>query len=143
MSLQFLSPKKRKGETMADLRERQKWKNDNYICAGHILNGLCGALFDFYQDSISAKDLWEKLEARYMKEYATTLLEKFIFKRKFWWISNKFRMYFRWKIFRLKKPCSKLKFHPKLFQIEISTNFKLSYQNIKVPLVRNLFKVSL
>jgi len=61
-------PQERENETIADIRERQKWENDDFICTGHILNGLCDGLFDVYQDSMSAKDLWDKLETRYMQE---------------------------------------------------------------------------
>lgn len=38
---------------------------------GHILNGMSNSLFDIYQSSQSAKDLWDKLESRYMQEDAT------------------------------------------------------------------------
>jgi hypothetical protein len=66
-------PQETEEETVVDLRQRQKWENDDYICTGHILKGLSDALFDVYQDSTSAKELWEKLEARYMQEDATTM----------------------------------------------------------------------
>ena len=72
-------PEEVEGETMEQIRQRQKWENDDYICTGHILNGLCDALFDVYQDSTSAKDLWDKLEARYMQEDATS--KKFLVSR--------------------------------------------------------------
>ncbi|XP_073219592.1 uncharacterized protein [Cicer arietinum] len=39
---------------------------------GHILNGMSDSLFDIYQSSIFAKELYEKLESRYMQEYATS-----------------------------------------------------------------------
>jgi len=39
---------------------------------GHILNGMSDPLFDIYQSSISARELWEKLESRYMQEDATS-----------------------------------------------------------------------
>ncbi|KAD2393511.1 hypothetical protein E3N88_40488 [Mikania micrantha] len=44
------------------------WENDNYICLGHILNGMCDALFDIYQNVETAKVLWDNLEAKYMAE---------------------------------------------------------------------------
>ena len=61
----------KKDEIDADVRARQKWKNDDYICRGHILNGMSHSLFDVYQKELIAKELWEKLEAHYMKENAT------------------------------------------------------------------------
>ncbi|XP_012575611.2 uncharacterized protein [Cicer arietinum] len=74
-------PLEKEVETLADTRERQKWDNDDYICMGHILNGMSDSLFDIYQSSISAKELWEKLESRYMQEDATSkkfLVSQFI-----------------------------------------------------------------
>ncbi|XP_073225656.1 uncharacterized protein [Cicer arietinum] len=65
-------PLEKEVETLAETRERQKWDNDDYICMGHILNGMSDSLFDIYQSSISAKELWEKLESRYMQEDATS-----------------------------------------------------------------------
>jgi hypothetical protein len=50
-------PPERENERIAETRERQKWDNDDYICMGHILNGLSDSLFDIYQISGSAKEL--------------------------------------------------------------------------------------
>ncbi|XP_028806167.1 uncharacterized protein LOC114761025 [Neltuma alba] len=72
-------PQEKEDETIAEIRERQKWENDDYICIGHILNSLCDALFDVYQDTTSTKDLWDKLEARYMQEDDTS--KKFLVTR--------------------------------------------------------------
>ncbi|KAL3533704.1 hypothetical protein ACH5RR_007225 [Cinchona calisaya] len=52
-------------ETLEQTCVRQKWDNDNFICMGHILNGMSDGLFDTYQDTISAKDLWERLKASF------------------------------------------------------------------------------
>ena len=38
-------------------RKRSKWENDDYICRGHILNGMSDSLFDVYQNYESAKEL--------------------------------------------------------------------------------------
>ena len=40
--------------------------NDDYICRGHILNGMSDSLFDVYQNVESAKELWDSLESKYM-----------------------------------------------------------------------------
>ncbi|GJU21255.1 zinc finger, CCHC-type containing protein [Tanacetum coccineum] len=48
-----------------------KWENDDYICRGHILNGMSDSLFDIYQNAESAKTLWESLESKYMAEDAS------------------------------------------------------------------------
>ncbi|GKB52029.1 zinc finger, CCHC-type containing protein [Tanacetum coccineum] len=55
-------------ETLEQTRKRCKWDNDDYICRGHILNGMSDALFDVYQNVESAKELWDQLEAKYMAE---------------------------------------------------------------------------
>ncbi|KAL3498510.1 hypothetical protein ACH5RR_041242 [Cinchona calisaya] len=65
-------PNDTEGETLEQIRSRQKWDNDDFSCMGHILNGMSDGLFDTYQDAISAKDLWERLEPRYMREDATS-----------------------------------------------------------------------
>ncbi|GKA08482.1 zinc finger, CCHC-type containing protein [Tanacetum coccineum] len=56
------------GETLEQTRKRCKWDNDDYICRGHILNGMSDALFDVYQNVELAKELWDQLEAKYMAE---------------------------------------------------------------------------
>ncbi|GJY49112.1 hypothetical protein Tco_0439068 [Tanacetum coccineum] len=58
-------------ETLEQTRKRCKWENDNYICRGHILNGMSDALFDVYQNVSSAKELWDQLESKYMVEDAS------------------------------------------------------------------------
>ncbi|XP_073062026.1 uncharacterized protein [Primulina eburnea] len=56
------------GETIEEIRNRQKWENDDEICRGHILNAMCDSLFDVYHLISTAKELWDKVEARYMQE---------------------------------------------------------------------------
>ncbi|KAL1299925.1 hypothetical protein AAHE18_18G143200 [Arachis hypogaea] len=72
-------PPEVEGEAIAETRARQKWDNDDYICTGHILNGMDDALFDVYQNVASAKELWDKLEEKYMAEDATS--KKFLVTR--------------------------------------------------------------
>nr|GEX25707.1 zinc finger, CCHC-type [Tanacetum cinerariifolium] len=50
------------------IRIRAKWENDDYICRGHILNGMSNSLFDVYTNVKSAKELWDSLESKYMAE---------------------------------------------------------------------------
>ncbi|GAA0148989.1 hypothetical protein LIER_08278 [Lithospermum erythrorhizon] len=61
-------PQEQENETLVQTRARAKWKNDEYVCRAHILNGS-DALFDNVESAIL---LWNKLEARYMHEDATT-----------------------------------------------------------------------
>ncbi|KHN05391.1 hypothetical protein glysoja_044806, partial [Glycine soja] len=49
-------------ETLDQTRKRSKWENDDYICRGHILNGMSDSLFDIYQNVESAKELWDSPE---------------------------------------------------------------------------------
>ncbi|KAJ0805403.1 putative RNA-directed DNA polymerase [Helianthus annuus] len=61
---------------LEQIRKRSKWENDNYICLGHILNGMSDPLFDVYQNVETAKLLWDTLEAKYMAEDSSS--KKFI-----------------------------------------------------------------
>lgn len=59
-------------DTVEAIRRRSKWENDDYICRGHILNGMSDPLFDVYQNVESAKELWDSLESKYMAEDASS-----------------------------------------------------------------------
>ena len=65
-------PKESKNETLEQARKRTKWDNDDFICRGHILNGMNDSLFDVYQYHDSSKLLWEALEEKYMAEDASS-----------------------------------------------------------------------
>lgn len=65
-------PMEEDNEPLENTRRRSKWDNDDYICRGHILNGMTDALFDIYQLYDSAKDLWDDLESKYMQEDVTS-----------------------------------------------------------------------
>ncbi|GJX82128.1 zinc finger, CCHC-type containing protein [Tanacetum coccineum] len=67
------------------IRRRAKWENDDYICRGHILNGMFDSLFDIYHNVESAKELWDSLESKYMAEDASS--KKFLVSN-----FNKYRM---------------------------------------------------
>nr|GEZ00408.1 zinc finger, CCHC-type [Tanacetum cinerariifolium] len=68
-------PKLMEDGTVKAIR-KGKWKNDDYICRGHILNGMSDSLFNIYQDVESAKELWDSLESKYMAEDASS--QKFL-----------------------------------------------------------------
>ncbi|GKC44084.1 hypothetical protein Tco_1061806 [Tanacetum coccineum] len=59
-------------DTMEAIRRRSKWENDDYICRGHILNGMSDSLFDIYQNVESAKELWDSLKSKYMADDASS-----------------------------------------------------------------------
>ncbi|GJY72972.1 zinc finger, CCHC-type containing protein [Tanacetum coccineum] len=61
-------PKLLEDATVEAIRIRAKWENDDYICRGHILNGMSDSLFDVYTNVESAKELWDSLESKYMAE---------------------------------------------------------------------------
>ncbi|XP_074297772.1 uncharacterized protein LOC141628544 [Silene latifolia] len=65
-------PEVDENSTVEDLRKRSKWDNDDYICRGHILNGISDSLFDIYQNLESAKELWDQLESKYIDEDASS-----------------------------------------------------------------------
>ncbi|GJV79183.1 zinc finger, CCHC-type containing protein [Tanacetum coccineum] len=52
--------------------KRCKWENDDYICHGHILNGMSDALFDVHQNVGLTKELWDQLESKYMAKDASS-----------------------------------------------------------------------
>nr|GEU86754.1 zinc finger, CCHC-type [Tanacetum cinerariifolium] len=54
--------------TVEAIRISAKWENEDYICRGHILNGMSNSLFDVYKNFESAKELWDSLESKYMAE---------------------------------------------------------------------------
>ena len=64
--------KESKNETLEQERKRSKWDNDNFICRGHILNGMNDSLFDVNQYHELARFLWEALEEKYMAEDASS-----------------------------------------------------------------------
>ncbi|GKA70895.1 zinc finger, CCHC-type containing protein [Tanacetum coccineum] len=61
-------PELMEDSTVEAIRIRAKWENDDYICRGHILNGMSDSLFDVYTNVESAKELWDSLESKYMAE---------------------------------------------------------------------------
>nr|KAJ0225330.1 hypothetical protein LSAT_V11C100025160 [Lactuca sativa] len=65
-------PESVEDEPLEATRRRSKWENDDYICHGHILNGMSDSLFDIYQNFESAKELWDSLESKYMAEDASS-----------------------------------------------------------------------
>ncbi|GJV05161.1 hypothetical protein Tco_1142132 [Tanacetum coccineum] len=65
-------PEDRDNATMEQIRKRNKWDNDDYVCIGLILNGMSDPLSDSYQNVESSKELWDSLEAKYMVEDASS-----------------------------------------------------------------------
>nr|GEV36966.1 zinc finger, CCHC-type [Tanacetum cinerariifolium] len=63
-------------ENLVESRECLKFRNDDFIQRGHILNVIPDPLFDVYQYNPSAKELWKALEERFFTEDATS--KKFI-----------------------------------------------------------------
>ncbi|GKC67928.1 zinc finger, CCHC-type containing protein [Tanacetum coccineum] len=72
--------------TVEAIRIRAKWKNDDYICRGHILNGMSDTLFYVYTNVEPAKELWDSLESKYMVEDASS--KKFLVDAVAWWIDS-------------------------------------------------------
>ncbi|GKA95330.1 zinc finger, CCHC-type containing protein [Tanacetum coccineum] len=65
-------PELMEDDTVEAIRPMEKWENDDYICKGHILNGMSDSLFDVYQNVESAKEFWHSLESKYMAEDASS-----------------------------------------------------------------------
>ncbi|GKB70797.1 zinc finger, CCHC-type containing protein, partial [Tanacetum coccineum] len=66
--LTTLMPELVEDATVEAIRIRAKWENDDYICKGHISNGMSDSLFDVYTNVELAKELWDSLESKYMAE---------------------------------------------------------------------------
>ncbi|GKE05248.1 hypothetical protein Tco_1397266 [Tanacetum coccineum] len=62
-------PELMEDSTVEAIRIREKWENDDYICRGHILNGMSDSLFDVYTNVESAKELWDSLESKILGQY--------------------------------------------------------------------------
>nr|GEV63004.1 uncharacterized protein [Tanacetum cinerariifolium] len=69
-------PEESKNENLDESRERLKFRNEDFIYRGHILNAMSGLLFDVYQDYPTAKKLWKPLKEPYFMEDTTS--KKFI-----------------------------------------------------------------
>ncbi|GKA53024.1 hypothetical protein Tco_0746339 [Tanacetum coccineum] len=65
-------PEDGENATMEQIRKRNKWDNDDYVCRGLILNGMSDHLFDIYQNVESSKELWDSLKSKYMAEDASS-----------------------------------------------------------------------
>ena len=63
-------PKENDNETMENQRKHFKREHDDFICRNLILYGMVNALFDVYLFVETAKDLWDKLEAKLMAQDA-------------------------------------------------------------------------
>ncbi|GJX80743.1 hypothetical protein Tco_0328892 [Tanacetum coccineum] len=72
--------------TVEAIRIRAKWENNDYICKGHILNGMSDSLFDVYTNVESAKELWNSLESKYISEDSSS--KKFSVDANAWWIDS-------------------------------------------------------
>lgn len=65
-------PEDKEDETLEKTRRRNKWENNDFICQGHILNGMKNSLFDVDQVHEYAKLLWDSLEGKYMAKDASS-----------------------------------------------------------------------
>ncbi|GKC38709.1 hypothetical protein Tco_1051093 [Tanacetum coccineum] len=54
------------------MRRRNKWENDDYVCCGIILSGMSDSLFDIYQNVKSGKEISDSLKAKYMAKDASS-----------------------------------------------------------------------
>lgn len=50
-------PEVDENETLEKTRKRNKWDKDDYICRGHILNGMFYSLYETHSDAKSVKEL--------------------------------------------------------------------------------------
>nr|GEV47914.1 zinc finger, CCHC-type [Tanacetum cinerariifolium] len=69
-------PKSLEDAKVEAIRIKAKWENDEYICRGHILDGMSDSLYVVYTNVESAKELWDLLESKYMAD--DSLSKKFL-----------------------------------------------------------------
>ena len=50
-------PQECEDETLAEIRVRQKWEKDDYVCKGHICNAMSITLFDQYHNKPITKEI--------------------------------------------------------------------------------------
>nr|GEV19870.1 zinc finger, CCHC-type [Tanacetum cinerariifolium] len=79
-------PELLKDATVEAIRIRVKWENDDYICRGHISNGMSDSLFDVYTNDESTKELWDSLKSTYIAEDSSS--KKFLDDAIAWWIDS-------------------------------------------------------
>lgn len=48
-------------EYLDETRRQLKWENNDYVCRGHIPNGISDPLVDVYHNVKYAKELWDAL----------------------------------------------------------------------------------
>ncbi|GAV58751.1 UBN2_2 domain-containing protein, partial [Cephalotus follicularis] len=64
-------PTEKENETVTEIRTRNKWNEDDFMCNCHILNALSNSLYDVYETKFAektTKELWEDLESKYKTE---------------------------------------------------------------------------
>ncbi|XP_043698777.1 uncharacterized protein LOC122649615 [Telopea speciosissima] len=60
-------------ETLVQIKQRQKWEQDDFMCKGYILNELSNSQYDVYKPKFAdsaSKELWEDLDKKYKIEDA-------------------------------------------------------------------------
>lgn len=62
-------------------KERKKWKEDELLCRGYILNTLFDRLYDLYTNTSSAMEVWKTLEFKFKAEEEVT--KKFLISKYF------------------------------------------------------------
>ncbi|GJS67512.1 retrotransposon protein, putative, ty1-copia subclass [Tanacetum coccineum] len=59
-------------DTLEAVRYTSVWENNDYICIGHILNGMSNSMFDIYHMVDSTNELSNSIESRYMADDASS-----------------------------------------------------------------------
>ncbi|GJS48577.1 zinc finger, CCHC-type containing protein [Tanacetum coccineum] len=65
-------PEYSENATVHQIKRRNKWDSDDYVCRGLTLKGMYDPLFNIYQNIESRKELWDSFEAKYMVEDASS-----------------------------------------------------------------------
>ena len=54
----------------SQVKERDSWVENDFLCKNFILNGLSDDLYDYYNSEKFAKEIWEALQKKYDTEEA-------------------------------------------------------------------------
>ena len=129
-------PLEEENEAVETTRRRSKWENDDYVCRGHILNGMSDTLFDIYQYYGVAKTLWDDLETKYMAEDASR--KKFLVSN-----FNNYKMVDSRPVMEQFHEIQRILGNFKQHGINVDENFVVSYLIDKVPPSSKDFRNSL
>nr|GEX98449.1 zinc finger, CCHC-type [Tanacetum cinerariifolium]GEY19823.1 zinc finger, CCHC-type [Tanacetum cinerariifolium] len=112
--------------TVEQIKRRNKWENDDYVCRGILFNGMSDSLFDIYQNVEPGKELLDSLKAKYMVEDASS--KKFL-------VSN----FINYKIIDLRQVMEQYNEHPGI--LDFKHTFKHKKEELTLVELGNSLRI--